>query len=248
MKLYGLIGYPLAHSWSAQYFADKFKRENITGCRYKLFPIEKAQELLKLIRKESDLCGLNVTIPFKREVTEFMDKIDGDAGLCGAVNCIAIERTSSKTILTGFNTDVPAFRQSITPYLKPVHKNALILGTGGVAVAVALVLERLGISFRFVSRNPPGANQLSYSKLNRELMLEHTVIINCTPLGTFPATTTCPPIPYEFLTKDHLLFDLTYNPEETLFLKKGKQMGTVVKNGLEMLHLQAEISWGIWNP
>lgn len=246
MKLYGLIGNPLTHSYSAKYFSRKFELENIKDCQYHLFQLENENEIPELILKHSGLLGLNVTIPFKQKIIKYLDEISDMAGKCGAVNCIKIDRKSEKPYLTGYNTDVDAFQQSVQPLLKPGHKNALILGTGGGALAVGLALAQLGIRFTFVTRNPVGKNQIGYEKIDQRKIEQNHIIIQATPVGMFPNTDQLPDLPYEHLSPDHLLFDLVYNPEETLFLRKGKEKGTQVKNGLEMLHLQAEKSWEIW--
>lgn len=239
MKLFGLIGFPLAHSFSEKYFSEKFKKENITDCRFKNFPLRTIEEFPALIRNEPALCGLNVTIPYKESVIKYLDDLDEDAKKIGAVNCIKISQK-----LTGYNTDSFAFEQSLKPLLKPEHRQALILGTGGAAKAVSFILDGAKIRFRFVSRTK---GDFSYSELNRQILSDSLLIINTTPLGMFPETNACPDIPYQFLTPRHLLYDLIYNPEETLFLKKGKEKGTQIKNGLEMFRLQAEKTWEIWN-
>ncbi|MBM3434675.1 MAG: shikimate dehydrogenase [Bacteroidetes bacterium] len=247
MKLYGLIGNPLTHSFSARYFNEKFEREKIPDCRYDLFPLQNENELPGLISNQPDLLGLNVTIPFKQKATRFLDEADEYISGCGSVNCIKIERNAGKYRLKGFNTDVPAFKKSLESLLNTKHKNAIILGTGGAANSVALVLIQLNVDFVFVSRKPAGIRQKGYHDLDQNLVRKSTLIINTTPVGTFPYIDQCPDIPYKYLTPGHLLFDLVYNPDESLFLKKGRKMGTVIKNGLEMLHLQAEKSWEIWN-
>jgi shikimate dehydrogenase len=242
MHLYGLIGFPLEHSFSPQYFAEKFYRENITGTEYRLFPIENITDFILLKNRHPNLKGLNVTIPHKESIIPFMDELDAVAEAVGAVNCINL--TEGKAI--GYNTDVYGFEQSLTPLLQPHHEKALVLGTGGAAKAVAYVLNKLNIAFSQVSRTP-APNVLTYHDLNHQLLQEHTIIINTTPLGMHPNIYDFPDIPYRLLSARHLLFDLIYRPEKTVFLIKGEQQGAVVKNGLEMLYLQAEKSWEIWH-
>jgi len=247
MKQFGLIGYPLSHSFSAQYFSEKFFRENIHDCRYELFPIQNISELELLIKNNIFIKGLNVTIPYKESIIPFLTSIDNTAKEIGAVNTIRII-DNKNFILHGYNTDAFGFEESIKPLLKKDHQKALILGTGGASRAVAYVLKKLGIEFLFVSRNKNGTNSiLQYNELNRKIILTHQLIINTTPLGMFPNINEMPDIPYDFITKDHLLFDLVYNPSETLFMKKGIEKNASVSNGLQMLYLQAERSWQIWN-
>jgi shikimate dehydrogenase len=247
MKQFGLIGYPLAHSFSAQYFSEKFFRENIHDCRYELFPIQNISEIKFLIENNISLKGLNITIPYKESIIPFLTSLDNTAKEIGAVNTIRII-DNKNFILHGYNTDAYGFEESIKPLLKKDHQKALILGTGGASRAVAYVLKKLGIEFLFISRNKNGTNSiLQYNELNREIILTHQLIINTTPLGMFPNINEMPDIPYDFITKDHLLFDLVYNPSETLFMKKGIKKNAVVANGLQMLYLQAERSWQIWN-
>ncbi len=247
MKLYGLIGNPLTHSYSEKYFSRKFKKENIRDCRYQLFQLESENDLPRLFSEHSNLLGLNVTIPFKQKIIKYMGEIDQEAGKCGAVNCIKIERHSGKPYLKGYNTDIGAFRLSIEPLLKPQYKNALILGSGGGALAAGAALTQLKISFNFVSRNPVGNNHIGYDNIDEKKIEQNLLIINATPVGMFGFPDQIPDLPYQYLTPGHLLFDLVYNPAETLFLRKGKEKGAQVKNGLEMLHLQAEKSWEIWS-
>jgi shikimate dehydrogenase len=245
-NLFGLIGTPLTHSFSQEYFTHKFQTEGLTNYQYRLFPLKKISELKILIANYPHLKGLNVTIPYKKLVVPFLDQLSREASDTEAVNCIKIESRSGKPFLVGYNTDIFGFEQSLKPILKSWHKKAIIIGTGGSASAVAFVLKSLKVAFCFVSRNPSGMNQVAYGSLSKDLMREHLLIINATPLGMFPDINQCPDIPYDQITKRHLLFDLIYNPEETLFLKKGKEMGAMVKNGIQMLHFQAEKSWEIW--
>jgi len=244
MRTFGIIGYPLSHSFSQKYFTEKFKKENIADCEYKVFPIEKITEFPAVITNNSTLCGLSVTIPHKQNIIQYLNDMDPAAKEIGAVNCVRVSQGSSTAKLTGYNTDVYGFEQSLKPLLKPQHSKALILGTGGAAKAVAYILDKLNIKFRSVSRTQM---DLMYSDLNKSILEEHTLIINASPVGMYPNVNSSPDIPYEFLTKNHLLYDLIYNPEESLFLKRGKEKRAQVKNGLEMLHLQAEKAWEIWN-
>jgi shikimate dehydrogenase len=247
MRKFGLIGYPLGHSFSKGYFLKKFQKENITDCTYDNYSIEKIERLDLVIKQNPELIGLNVTIPYKQQVINFLNELDDEAALIGAVNLIKIDRSKEKAILKGYNTDVYGFEESIKKVLKYHHKKALILGTGGASKAVAFVLEKLNIHFSYVSRNPKHTNTIFYDQLTPELVSENTVIINTSPLGMFPDVETCPDIPYDAITSDHILYDLVYNPEKTLFLIKGEQKKATIMNGLPMLCLQAEKSWQIWN-
>ncbi|MFL5762996.1 MAG: shikimate dehydrogenase family protein [Bacteroidia bacterium] len=247
MRTYGLIGYPLTHSFSAKYFNGKFEREHITDAAFKLFPIESISELLPLIEKEKGLKGLSVTIPYKEQIIPFLDEMDPVAKKVGAVNCVRIDGNGKKT---GFNTDVFGFRQSIKPFLEMHHEKALILGTGGASKAVHYVLKEIGIECFFATRSksPDSPTRLlTYEELNVHAINAFKLIVNTTPLGMYPATDSRPAIPYEFLTPSHLLYDLVYNPAETRFLMEGKKHGAAVVNGLSMLMQQAEEAWRIWN-
>jgi len=246
MRCFGLIGFPLSHSFSQKYFAEKFEREGITDCRYDSYPIEHIDLLKPLISDNPDLSGLNVTIPYKEEVMSLLDEIDPESAKIGAVNTIRISRHDGTTWLKGFNTDVYGFRESITPFLHKRPYKAFILGTGGSSKAVAYVLNNMGMNVVFVSRNPRHEKHISYGDLTKLISLP-SVIVNASPAGMYPQINNCPDIPYEQLTPDHILFDLVYNPPETLFLTKGKAKGATIINGLKMLHLQAERSWEIWN-
>lgn len=248
MKKFGLIGYPLGHSFSEKYFTEKFKNLGLTDHSYKLYPIEvMASGFPKLLEENPLLCGINVTIPHKIEVMGFLDEIDEAAKAIGAVNCIKITKSlDGKPFLKGYNTDAYGFESSLKPFLKPQHQKALILGNGGAAKAIKYVLEQLGIAYKFVSRNPK-ADMLSYQDLTQEIIESHHIIINCSPVGTYPNVTEKPDIPYEFISDKHLFYDLIYNPSETVFLAKGREKGAQTKNGYEMLELQAEKSWEIWN-
>lgn len=246
MKTFGLIGYPLGHSFSQKYFTEKFKAENIEA-RYLNFPIENIGELPSLLEKHPYLAGLNVTIPYKQQVIEYLDQVDQVAREAGAVNVVKITWDGSKPCLKGYNSDIIGFSSSIKPLLRSHHKKALILGTGGASKAVAYALKDLGLLYRFVSRTPQHPSHVSYESLNKEILKEYTVIINTTPMGMAPKTDQCPSIPYNGISSQHLAFDLIYNPETTLFMQKCSEGGALVKNGLEMLHLQAEAAWNIWN-
>ncbi|MDR0891700.1 MAG: shikimate dehydrogenase [Mediterranea sp.] len=247
MEKYGLIGYPLRHSFSVSYFNEKFNSENIDAT-YVNFEIPCINEFMKVIEENTDLCGLNVTIPYKEQVIPFLDELDPDTAKIGAVNVIKIIRGhKGKVKLVGYNSDIIGFTQSIQPLLEPHHRKALILGTGGSSKAVYHGLQNLGIETTFVSRTHKSDEVLTYEELTPEIMAAHTIIVNCTPVGMYPKVDFCPNIPYELLTPHHLLYDLLYNPNVTLFMKKGKAQGAMVKNGLEMLLLQAFAAWDIWH-
>ncbi|MGE0637274.1 MAG: shikimate dehydrogenase [Bacteroidia bacterium] len=242
MRTFGLIGFPLTHSFSKKYFTDKFEQQHIADAEYLNFPIETIENIHQVFEREN-LSGLNVTIPYKEAIIPFLDELDSTATGVGAVNTVVFR--NGKKI--GFNADVFGFETSLVGICNPEHETkALILGTGGSSKAVAYVLKKLGIQFQFVSRTQ-NENSLSYTDLKPQTILEHRLIINTTPVGMFPKIQDAPDIPYSFITSQHLLFDLIYNPEETEFLKRGKQQGAQTKNGLEMLQLQAERSWEIWN-
>jgi len=243
MKTYGLIGFPLSHSFSQKYFTAKFQKEGIVDCRYEAYPIRSVQEIKALIRSDPRLMGLNVTIPYKQSVLPFLDNTDRIPAGLSACNCISIK--DGKMI--GYNTDVTGFERSLLPSLQVYHTNALILGNGGAAEAIKFVLNKLKINYSLVSRKIHHDADFTYNDLGESEMKEHTLIINTTPLGTFPDINECPDIPYGFLTDQHFLYDLVYNPEKTLFLQKGEAAGAQIKNGYEMLVLQAEESWRIWN-
>lgn len=244
MKLFGLIGHPLGHSFSKNYFTEKFEREGINAY-YELFDIEDIS-LLHEVLKDEQLAGLNVTIPYKEQVIPYLDALDERAAEVGAVNVIGIVRNGEHILLTGSNSDVVGFRESIRPLLKPHHKKALILGTGGASKAVAYGLKELNVASKLVSRTPQKGG-LTYDKMTKEILEEYTVIVNASPVGTYPHDDEAPAIPYEFLTTDHLLYDLVYNPPLTRFLKLGQAQGATIKNGQEMLEKQAVEAWKIWN-
>lgn len=244
MRKYGLIGLPLVHSFSKIYFTNKFKSEGIDGT-YELFELQDIAEF-NMLKNKSDLCGLNVTIPYKEKIIPFLDEIDETAAKIGAVNVIQFIRRDGSLKLKGYNSDAIGFENSITPYLKPRHTKALILGTGGASKAIDFVLHKLGIETTFVSRSPK-SGLLTYSDLNKEIIANHLLIINASPVGTFPHNAEYPAIPYQFLTPNHLLFDVVYNPDVTLFLDRGKEMGADGLNGAKMLLGQAIAAWEIWN-
>lgn len=246
MKKFGLIGYPLGHSFSKNFFNEKFHSENIDA-EYVNFEIPSIDKLPEIIASNPNLAGLNVTIPYKEKVISYLDEVDKDAAAIGAVNVIKFDRNKGKLKLTGYNSDVIGFSQSIEPLLESYHNKALILGTGGASKAVNYALGQLGLSTLFVSRNKRSDNTITYADLTPALMDEYKVIVNCTPVGMYPQADKCPEIPYECLTVRHLLYDLLYNPDTTLFMRKGSEQGAVVKNGLEMLLLQAFGAWDIWN-
>jgi shikimate dehydrogenase len=242
-KLFGLIGYPLEHSFSKLFFEQKFAAENIENVMYENYPIKNINLLSALLNKENNLCGFNVTVPYKEAIMPFLDSISPVAEEVGAVNVVKINRNKEKMVsLTGHNTDVFGFEKSFLDYKKDWHASALILGTGGAAKAVAYVLRKWNIDYQFVSRNPQ-KNALTYENLDKKTIEKNLLIINATPLGMFPNTNTFPPIDYTGIGRKHFLFDLVYNPEETVFIKKGKEHGAFVQNGYEMLCYQAEESW-----
>ena len=249
MTEYGLIGRTLGHSFSKDYFNGFFKKEGIDAA-YNNYELETAGQLTELINTNRQLAGLNVTIPYKQQVMHLLTDIDAEASEVGAVNVIKIEldKDGKPMRTTGYNTDITGFWQAISPLLKPCHTKALVLGTGGAATAVNHVLTKNNIKTVLVSRKEhDGSNYTTYEKLTRDIMQQHTVIVNCTPCGTIPDTDTCPPINYGWISDRHLCFDLVYNPAETLFMKKAAGMGATVSNGYTMLIKQAEESWRIWN-
>jgi len=243
MRHFGLIGYPLAHSFSKRYFTDKFAREQMHNCRYDHFPLEKIEQLNSLLQIEKELVGLNVTIPHKQSVIPLLDKLDAHASSIGAVNVIDLRNGEKK----GYNTDWIGFTESLKPLMQSMKINrALVLGTGGSSKAITYALQHLKIKVQLVSReNKDGA--ITYADLDENLMNKNQLIVNCTPLGTFPDTLGFPEIPYTLLNSKHLLFDLVYNPEVTAFMQRGHQAGAKVSNGFAMLVAQAEAAWEIWN-
>ena len=242
MRQYGLIGFPLTHSFSQKYFTEKFLRDNINDAEFLNFSIPKIEDVEKIFDTHLQLKGLAVTIPYKRSVIKYLDEVNDAVKEISACNCIKIYQNKK----TGFNTDVIGFERSFIKKLKPHHTQALILGTGGAASAVKFVFNKLGIKYLLVSRNPsPGI--ISYTDITTEILSQFNIIINCTPLGTHPNITEAPPLPYHFLNGSHYLFDLVYNPPLTRFLQYGNEKGCIIQNGYEMLTIQAEENWKIWN-
>ncbi len=245
--MYGLIGYPLSHSFSKDFFTKKFAAENIQNTVYQNFPISGINQFRTLIDSNPNLKGLNVTIPYKEKIIPFLDSVDPTAAAIGAVNTIKFENTGKGRYLKGYNTDVWGFRRSLEEIKPPRMEisRAVILGTGGASKAIAWVLKEMNIAFEFVSTSSGTA--LKYGQLNKKIISDCQLIVNTSPLGTFPDVSQCPDIPYEYLTGSHLLFDLVYNPALTLFLRKGQERGANTSNGLKMLEYQALKSWEIWN-
>lgn len=241
MNVYGLIGKTLKHSFSQAYFSEKFKKENLKA-DFKNFELPTIDAFPELIRKNSNISGLSVTIPYKIAIIPYLDAIDAAALEIGSVNSVHVKNGHT----TGFNTDVIGFKSSIKPFLEHGMERALILGTGGASKAVAYALRQIGLDVMFVSRTPKHG-QLTYSDINENVIKAFRLIVNTTPLGMYPDVDTCPDLPYEYIGNTHLLYDLTYNPPLTEFLRKGKERGAAVINGLSMLHIQAEASWEIWN-
>lgn len=245
MKIYGLVGYPIGHSFSSKYFTEKFQGEKVDA-GYHNFQMEDVQDLSKVLESHDNIAGLNITIPHKTNIFSFLTEVDETAKAIGAVNVVKASKTENGYHLKGYNTDVIGFEKSLVPQLKQSHKKALVFGTGGASKAVIYVLKTLGIHYKYVSRNK-GADQFSYEDITPEIIREYTLLINCTPLGMSPKQDMCPNIPYDSITENHYLFDLIYNPEQSIFLKNGANKGADTKNGLEMLHLQADAAWEIWN-
>lgn len=245
-RRFGLIGYPLSHSFSRKFFSNKFSDEGIDA-EYQNYEIENIDLLPEIITADPDLKGLNVTIPYKEQVIKLLDKVDEAAAEIKAVNTIKIIRNEDHVFLEGYNTDIIGFRDSIKPLLQKYHHKALILGTGGASKAIIKVLTDLGIETIIVSRNPQYKGEISYNDLDEDILENYKVIVNTTPIGTFPKVEGCPAIPFEYINEQHLLYDLVYNPSLTEFLNQGQLRGASIKNGLEMLHLQALASWEIWN-
>jgi shikimate dehydrogenase len=244
MKIYGLIGRSLGHSFSEKYFAEKFKKENIHDCQYRNFELKDLENEIPELKKKPDLAGLNVTIPYKTEILSFLDEISAEVFEINACNCIKIKDGKWK----GYNTDIVGFERSFVPHLKPFHKKALVLGTGGASKAVVFVLKKLNIDFLKVSRNKnESASIISYEDISATLFKEFQIVINTTPVGTFPKVDEAPPLPYELVNSQHYFFDLIYNPPQTQFLSLAEKKGAVIENGSQMLVLQAEKSWKIWN-
>lgn len=247
MTTYGLIGYPIGHSFSEKFFSEKFARENIDA-KYLMLEMPSIDELMGTLDNLPEQKGFNVTIPYKQQVMPLLDEIDPEAAEVGAVNVVRVGKDANgKRTLKGYNSDIYGFWESIKPFIKKdIHKKALILGTGGASKAVLYMLRKNGIETLFVSRAKK-EGMITYEDITPEIMNEYKVIVNCSPVGMHPHVDECPAIPYECMTPDHLAFDLVYNPDVTLFLKKSAEQGAATKNGLEMLHLQAIRAWEIWN-
>jgi shikimate dehydrogenase len=244
MKIYGLIGRSLGHSFSEKYFSEKFRKENILDCAYRNFEIADLNSEIPGLKKDAGLQGLNVTIPYKTSILPFLDSLSEECSQIQACNCIKIKNGKWE----GFNTDIAGFEKSFTPHLKPTHQKAIILGTGGASLAVAYVLQKLNIEFLKASRSKKnGESVISYDDITANTMKEFQIFINTTPLGTFPNVDECPSLPYEHITGQHYFFDLVYNPSKTLFLSLAEKKGATVENGSKMLGIQAEESWKIWN-
>ena len=251
IQLYGLIGYPLSHSFSQRYFTEKFAKEGYQGYFYRNFPLENIGELTNLLVQQRDLCGFNVTIPYKEQIIPFLDEMDAVAEKTGAVNTVQVIRNGKDIYLKGYNTDVYGFSQSLKEWFAALHaelpRHALVLGAGGASKAVEYALCCLNIAAHLVSRHEGENIYRTYTQLTDADMAAHPLVINTTPLGMFPNTDECPAIPYLYVTEKHHLYDLVYNPEETLFMRKGREMGAFVHNGKRMLHLQADKAWEVWN-
>lgn len=244
MKQFGLIGYPLGHSFSKQYFTEKFLKEGLSDCSFEAYPLSSINEFPTLLQNHPLLKGLSVTIPYKEQVLNYVTDLSEEVKAIGATNSIKI----SGGRLTAYNTDIIGFEQSFVPHLQLHHKQALVLGTGGAAKAVQYVLRKLGIKYVEVSRNKTATeNRINYDQLNAAIIAEHTIIINCSPAGMSPNEDTYPIIPYHLLTSRHYLYDLVYKPAKTVFLQKGEEQGAIIQNGADMLIIQAEASWRIWN-
>jgi len=242
MKLYGLIGNPLTHSLSKKYFDEKFKKENLLSYQFQNFVLDHIEQIIEIVQNNSSLYGFAITIPYKQTIIPFLHFTSAEVLQIQACNCVKI--IDGK--FYGYNTDIIGFEKSFTELLQPHHNKALILGTGGAAKAVQFVLKKLGISFLHVSRKIINETAITYQQINQQLLEEYTIIINTTPLGTFPNTNECPNIPYQLLTANHYLFDLVYNPPPTKFLQLGQQHKAIIKNGSDMLTIQAEENWKIW--
>ncbi|MBI2283648.1 MAG: shikimate dehydrogenase [Bacteroidetes bacterium] len=242
MRRFGLLGYPLSHSFSQKYFTDKFVQLGLTDCVYENFSLPDITALSDVLESKKDLRGFNITIPYKKQVLAFVDEVSPVVKAIGACNCVNIK--NGKRV--GHNTDVVGFELSLRPFLKAHHTRALVLGTGGASAAVVYVLQQLGIAVQYVSRSASD-QAIAYEQVDEVLLSSHHLIVNTTPLGMYPNLEDCPPLPYQWLTPLHHLYDLIYNPAETRFLANGKAKGATVQNGQEMLVLQAEESWRIWN-
>jgi len=244
-KLFGLLGKNISYSFSREYFTNKFKDLGYIDHQYVNFDLQEIGDLKEVLTKNKTMLGgINITIPYKQEVMSFLDSIDEDAAKIGAVNTMKFLKDGT---IKGFNTDFYGFKNSIQPLLKQHHKKALVLGAGGASKAIAYAFEKMNIEYKFVSRKKRNKDVFTYEEITSKVISEYTVIINCTPLGTYPNIETRPEIPYDYITENHLLYDLTYNPKVTTFLRLGKEKGATIKNGLQMLELQAEKSWEIWS-
>lgn len=245
MDKYGIIGHPLGHSFSPGFFNEKFRNENIDAV-YEMFDLPQIEAVIEVLASNPELRGLNVTIPYKQKIMHYLDELSDEARAIGAVNVVRISHDNGKVHMKGYNSDVIGFTRSIEPLLEKYHKKALILGTGGASKAVEYGLGKLGLETVKVSRYER-PDTIQYEKVTADIVREYNVIVNCTPVGMYPDTEECPQLPYEAMDSHTLLYDLIYNPDETLFMKKGRQNGAVTKNGLEMLLLQAYASWEFWN-
>jgi len=246
MKRYGLLGYPLTHSFSKRYFTEKFEKENINST-YQNFEIDTIKKFPEVLKANPQVVGFNVTIPYKEQIIPYLNDLNDSAREIKAVNTIKVSKKKDGIYLKGFNTDTYGFEKSLKPLLKKHHKKALILGTGGASKALKYVLSKLGIEFISASIEELKENEIRYENIDEQIMADHLLIINATPLGTYPKVDSFPNIPYELITENHLLFDLVYNPEISRFLEKGKNQGATIKNGYGMLLLQAKRSYEIWN-
>lgn len=242
MRRFGLLGYPLTHSFSQKYFTEKFVQLGLTDCMYENFSLPNINELQGVLKEHTDLRGFNITIPYKKQVLNFLHESTDAVKAIGACNCVNIKNG----VFTGYNTDVIGFEKSLMPFLKINHTKALIFGTGGASAAVIFVLKKLGIEVQYVSRKNSD-DAITYEQIDKPMIDSHHLLVNTTPLGMYPNADTCPDIPYQYLTPQHHLYDLVYNPAETKFLEKGRLQGATTQNGYEMLVLQADESWRIWN-
>jgi shikimate dehydrogenase len=248
MKTFGLIGHRLGYSFSRNFFTEKFNQENLADHEYVNFELDSIDEFPGIFDSGKTICGLNCTIPYKQQIMPFLDEIDAEAAQIGAVNTVKITYKNGKRYLKGFNTDIYGFEHSLRPMLEEKHKKALILGTGGASKAIKYLFDKLQIGYLSATiEEQCFEKEIRYNQIDEQLLKDYLIIIHATPLGTFPKVDECSDIPYQYITADHVCFDLVYNPEETLFLKKAKEQGAKTKNGLEMLHLQAIRAWEIWN-
>jgi shikimate dehydrogenase len=248
MKTFGLIGHRLGYSFSRNFFTEKFNQENLADHEYVNFELDSIDEFPGIFDQGKTICGLNCTIPYKQQIMPFLDEIDSEAAQIGAVNTVKITYQEGKRYLKGFNTDIYGFEHSLRPMLEEKHQKALILGTGGASKAIKYLFDKLQIGYLSATiEEQCFEKEIRYNQIDEQLLKDYLIIIHATPLGTFPKVDECPDIPYQYITANHVCFDLVYNPEETLFLKKAKEQGAKTKNGLEMLHLQAIRAWEIWN-